>query len=180
MSRRTLALALLAGSVIAALAAAPALRPEGEPTKTPAPALDVLKALAGTWHTPDADRDGKPDGTVTYRVTSGGHAIAETLFPGTPHEMLTVYHMDGPAIVCTHYCTMGNQPRMRCDHPDKGLVFKYQDCCNRAAGEAAMSSLVVTIQDSDHFRQEWTSTKDGQELHKAVFEWTRDRSAGVH
>ena len=39
--------------------------------------------------------------------------MVETVFPGSPHEMVTVYHADGPDLVLTHYCMEGNQPRMR-------------------------------------------------------------------
>jgi hypothetical protein len=46
-------------------------------------------------------------------VTAAGSAVVETVFPGSPHEMVTVYHADGPDLVLTHYCMEGNQPRMR-------------------------------------------------------------------
>ena len=32
---------------------------------------------------------------------------------GTPMEMLTVYHMQGKDLVATHYCVLGNQPRLK-------------------------------------------------------------------
>ena len=49
------------------------------------------------------------------KVTAGGSAVHETLFPGSAHEMVSVYHLDGADLVMTHFCALGNQPRMKAD-----------------------------------------------------------------
>ena len=71
--------------------------------------------------------------TVTYRVASGGSVVEETLFPGTPHEMISMYHLVDGELVLTHYCAMANQPRMRLDRkastPDR-LVFAFDGGTN--------------------------------------------------
>src|SRR5262245_39718357 len=79
------------------------------------PSLERLKKLAGTWVA--ADKDGKPTDQVVsvVRVTAAGSAVHETLFPGQPHEMISVYHLDGKDLLMTHYCSLGNQPRMKAD-----------------------------------------------------------------
>ena len=41
-------------------------------------------------------------GRVSYRVTSGGSAVEEILAGGTPHEMVTMYHLDGPRLLDAH------------------------------------------------------------------------------
>ena len=80
------------------------------PTKT----FDRFKALAGDWvAAEDTDYAKKGDLIASYRLTGGGTAVVEEIFPGTPHAMTTVYHMDGEDLVLTHYCMGGNQPRMR-------------------------------------------------------------------
>ena len=59
--------------------------------------LDKMKTLVGTWVT--ANNDGKPTDEVVsvIKVTAGGSAIHETLFPGQPHEMVSIYTVtDGP------------------------------------------------------------------------------------
>jgi hypothetical protein len=77
------------------------------------PAFDRFRALAGEWvAAEDSEMVKKGDLVARYEVTSGGSAVIETVFPGTPHEMVTVYHADGEDVVLTHYC-LGNQPRMR-------------------------------------------------------------------
>jgi hypothetical protein len=45
---------------------------------------------------------------------ANGSTVIATFFGGTPMEMISVFHMDGPEdIVHTHYCALGNQPRMK-------------------------------------------------------------------
>jgi hypothetical protein len=75
-------------------------------------AFDKLKQLDGTW----TGSVGTPDGDaakVIYKVTAGGSVVMETLFPGTDHEMISMYHLEKGELIATHYCAMGNQPRMK-------------------------------------------------------------------
>jgi len=97
-------------------------------------AFERLKSLAGTWegqagHGPSSGQAA----TVTYRVASGGSVVEETLFPGTPHEMISMFHVVDGELVLTHYCAMANQPRMRLDRkastPDR-LVFAFDGGTN--------------------------------------------------
>lgn len=76
------------------------------------PRFEFLKKLEGTWKG-DTGKEGKPEGVFEFRVTAGGHAVEERDFVGSPMEMLTVYHMDGEDLVATHYCMVGNQPRVK-------------------------------------------------------------------
>jgi hypothetical protein len=84
-----------------------------EPAKSEAAtAFDKLKQLDGTW----TGGVGQPDGDaakVIYKVTAGGSVVMETLFPGTDHEMISMYHLEQGELIATHYCAMGNQPRMK-------------------------------------------------------------------
>ena len=71
----------------------------GEEKKSSGPSLDTMKKLVGEWVM--VGKDGKPTDQVasSMRVTANGSAVVETLFPGTPHEMLSVYFMDGDDLV---------------------------------------------------------------------------------
>ena len=77
--------------------------------------LEALKKLAGDWVA--VGKDGKATAKVisSIRVTSAGTAVQETLFPGSDHEMVTMYHLDGDDLILTHYCSLGNQPRLRAE-----------------------------------------------------------------
>lgn len=74
--------------------------------------LERLKGLAGEWV--KVGEDGQPTDEVLliYRVTAGGHAVVSTEFPGSPHEMVTVYYREGDGLAMTHYCAIGNRPHM--------------------------------------------------------------------
>src|SRR5262249_2930203 len=83
------------------------------PPPATSPALEKLKKLAGTWMA--TDKDGKATDQVqsVIKVSGGGSIVHETIFPGQPHEMISVYNMDGNDLIMTHYCVLGNQPRMK-------------------------------------------------------------------
>jgi hypothetical protein len=90
------------------------------------PGLERLKKLAGTWVM--AGEGGKPTDQVVsvIKVTAGGSAVHETLFPGQPHEMVSVYHRDGADLVMTHFCALGNQPRMKADPNSPPNQIRWQ------------------------------------------------------
>ncbi len=69
--------------------------------------LEKLKKLAGTWVA--ADKDGKPTDQVVsiIKVTAGGSAVHETLFPDQPHEMVSIYTVNGPDLIMTHLLRAG-------------------------------------------------------------------------
>ena len=73
--------------------------------------FDQFKQLAGEWVGKETGKNGRVH--VTYKVTSGGSAVVETILPGTDHEMVTVIHPDGDDLLLTHYCMLGNQPHMK-------------------------------------------------------------------
>src|SRR5579863_5990053 len=89
--------------------------------------LEKMKKLAGTWVA--ADKDGKPTDQIAsiIKVTAGGSVVHETLFPGQPHEMVSIYTADGPDLIMTHYCVLGNQPRMKADakSPVNQIVWRF-------------------------------------------------------
>jgi hypothetical protein len=118
--------------------------------------FEKLKSLAGEWE--GKTTDGKPV-KATYKVTSGGSALSETLQAGTEPEMLTVYHMDGGQLMMTHYCSLANQPRMRAaasSGDPKSLDFQYVSATNLAKADAPhMHHLVVAFDDANHITQKW-------------------------
>jgi len=100
---------------LALLAVVAVARADDKPKASVNPTFEKVKKLAGTWV--EADKEGKPTDKVVsiVKVTAGGSAVQETLFPGQPHEMLSIYVVDGSDVVMTHYCVLGNQPRMKAD-----------------------------------------------------------------
>src|SRR5260221_1755566 len=77
------------------------------------PSLAKIKKLVGTWVA--VDDKGQPTDNVisVFKLTAAGSAVQETIHPGQAHEMVSLYHMDGKDLVLTHYCALGNQPKMK-------------------------------------------------------------------
>src|SRR5260370_37029283 len=92
----------LAAVVVVFLALALSARAEDK-EKGKGSQLDPLKQLAGQWTGKGKHGDHEMDATVTYKVTSGGTAVMETLDPGGEHEMVTGDHQDGDDLGPTHH-----------------------------------------------------------------------------
>lgn len=126
--------------------------------------LDRFKALSGDWIDADGALGMKGKVAATYRVTGGGSAVVERLFVDMPHEMTTVYHLDGAELVLTHYCAAGNQPRMRARKTDGVLVFFEFDGGTNfdPARDMHMHEAKIEFLGPDELRQSWQSWKGGQ------------------
>lgn len=93
-------------------------------------AFEKLKGLAGEW---TGTANDEMPGAMTYRVTGNGSVVMATMFPGTAHEMINMYHMVGSELVATHYCSSGNQPRFKFDAAKSTpteLVFAFDGGTN--------------------------------------------------
>jgi len=90
--------------------------------------------------------------------------------------MMTMCHADKGSLMLTHYCKLGNQPRMRADMPEgaaRTLAFNFVDVTNLAnPTDPHMRKVSFIVQDQDHFTQEWMLSKDGKELPQR-FEFSR-------
>lgn len=137
------------------------------------PMFKFVSRLAGDWAM--SGPDGKPMLAMRSHVMAGGSAVAETMFPGGPHEMINMYHLDGDELVMTHYCAAGNQPRMQCSHTDgKSVELTLRDITNRVnPDETYMGYLKVTFVDDDHLIQEWKNFSGRKEMGTVKFEFTR-------
>lgn len=171
------------GLVLLALAAW-AGADEKKETKAPAdakhPGLERLKKLTGEWLA--TDKDGKPTAQVVaaYKVTAAGSAVHETIFPGAAHEMVTVYHLDGKDLVLTHYCALGNQPRLKADpkSPANQLRFQFVGGSNlNPDKDMHMHEGTITFVDDDHIEWSWVAYKDGKpvEDHKVNVKLVRKK-----
>lgn len=112
--------------------------------------------------------------TVEYEVTAGGSAVIERDFPGTPMEMMTVYHDDdGGALTLTHYCMLGNQPQLDLvASTDSVLTFYLREGSVTPAEAPHMHSLAMTIA-PDRLVQDWAMWSDGQEQRSNPIELVR-------
>jgi hypothetical protein len=141
-------------------------------------AFDRFKQLAGEWVGKGTHGDMTHDAKVTYKVTSGGSAVVETIDPGGTHEMVSVIHQDGDAILLTHYCMLGNQPHMKATPKasDNTVAFEFVKATNmKSDKDMHMRTVTFTFVDKDTIKAEWTSFADGKDAGKAVFEMKRKK-----
>ena len=159
-----------AALALAALLAGPPARAGDRDGKGGAPAPDprfeALKALAGEWEG-TATQDGKaaPGATrATFKVVSGGSAVMLVTDPGTPHEMVTLFHQDDGALLATHYCAAMNQPRLRARAGDdaSAIAFEFQDGTNLKTHPGRMDGLVLATLAPGVQRQTWTYADGGR------------------
>jgi hypothetical protein len=136
----------------------------GSPSPPANVGLEKMKKLAGTWVA--ADQDGKPTDEVVsiIKVTAGGSAVHETLFPGQPHEMVSLYTADGPDLIMTHYCVLGNQPRLKADpkSPPNQIVFRFVGGTNlNPEKDRHMHDATLTIVSDDRIEINGTGWENG-------------------
>ena len=126
---------------------------------------DRMKQLVGVWEgTSNMSKEGQMV-RVEYRLTAGGSAIVETLFPGTPEEMISVYYDRKGKLSMTHYCMVQNRPSMKLlkAEADK-LDFTYAGGSGiNSKKDAHMHALTISFVDKDHIVQNWTLFEDGKE-----------------
>lgn len=133
----------------------------------PVPAFEALRALAGDWEgtaRPGGAEKGIPS-RATIRVVSNGSAVMLVTDPGTPHEMVTMFHRDEDALVATHYCAAMNQPRMKATATAdaRRVSFDFLDGTNLVAYPGRMQGLVVAMPSPDRHTQAWTYRGNGKE-----------------
>ncbi len=137
-----------------------------------------IKALAGKWKGTSTGPEGKDlPAMVEYRVTSGGSAVVETLFPGTEHEMVSVYHERNGRLSITHYCMLGNQPELALTgaSPNQMDLSLAPGSGINAATETHMHALTLNWADPDHLTQTWTLFEHGKATSATVITVARER-----
>lgn len=130
--------------------------------------FDQMKTLTGSWEGKSAE--GTPL-RVSFRETAGGSALMSEILGEGHEDMISMIHMDGAnRLVLTHYCGVGNQPRMAATvSPDgKTFTFDYFDATNLATPDAGhMQRVVFTVLDANHHTEDWTfAAGPGKEMKK--------------
>lgn len=128
-------------------------------------AFKTLTNLAGKWSGPMLTPDG-PIGEVEYRVTAGGSAVMLTQFPGQPHEMITLFTLDGQDLIGTHYCSGGNQPTMKLNAAKSSpteLVFDFVKVTGKHQHEAIRDARIKLA--GDKLEETWNSANDARKFY---------------
>ena len=155
-------IAILTALLTAIAVPAPAaVAPAASDGVTAEEAFAQLKGMVGSWRPAD-----KPQSPLRIRfyLTAGESVLVESWeVRGKPHSM-TLYHRDGKALIATHYCPQGNQPRLALAGRDAGgLHFAFRDATDLdPATESHQHDLWFDLTDRDRpVRGETYSSKDG-------------------
>lgn len=151
---------------------------EGEPEKLAA-LFEKLKSLVGDWEAAKPEKaGGKAKVVLRYRLTGGGSALTETVFPDSDMEMLSVYHRDGAQLTMTHYCCVGNQPKFRA-RPGKNkdeVVFEFIGGTNlNPAKDGHIHGGIIRFVGADQIHTEWDFHVDGKLADKHSFDLIRKK-----
>jgi len=132
----------------------------------PAIAFERLKSLAGTWEG-SAGEAGGPPSRVEYRITAAGSTVLEIMFPGTEHEMVNAFYLDGNQLVLTHYCAAGNQPRMALDataSTPEHLRFTFTGGSNLdPSKDMHIHSGEILFRDNGGITEDWHAYQNGEQ-----------------
>lgn len=145
------------------------------------PEFERMKGLAGSWVVAEGMPMGKGAGGegemmvgTEYRLAANGSVVVERNFPGTPKEMISVYHDRGGKLSMTHYCAMGNQPQMNLTSSEDGvLTFEMVQGSIESEEVPHMNALSISF-DGDEMSQTWTMFDgSGQKTHTMTFRRAR-------
>jgi hypothetical protein len=139
-------------------------------------AFQQIKQLAGNWEGTVDMGKGPKKIKASYRITSAGSALVETIFEDTPNEMVTIYHDDkNRKLSLTHYCGLNNQPKMVLIG-DEGNALEFDlapDAAIDAAREPHMHALTLTFAGKDAMQQHWTQFAQGENKKVVVIAYKR-------
>ena len=170
---------ILALGLLLALGTAQMLRADMDkkPAAPKMPAeFDKLKGLVGTWKGTGQKGEGKTVKAVSrFELTSGGTAILEKIGEGAEHQMISVYCAENGKLVMTHYCSVGNQPKMSLmKSTDNSLVFAMKGNAGiNSDKDMHMHAMTITWKDANHITEDWSMYSDGKCQGSCPFELTR-------
>jgi hypothetical protein len=142
-----------------------------------AESFERLKLLVGEW------RGRTPQGRdirVSYRLTANASALVETWDLGLGRESMTIYYMDEKELLASHFCPLGNQPRLSLKRASADrLDFEFRDGSNLdPATDAHQQSFWIEFQGSDAIvRSETYREGDSEETEAVRYERRPARGA---
>ena len=148
--------------------------PGGAPMMPPphmgSPELERLKGIVGRWEGRSSMGKGgeqmEMDIAVEYHIIANGSAVVERNFPGTPMEMMSVYHDRDGELAMTHYCMLGNQPQMTLESTGESTLSL--SFAGGVEDEEAphMRGLTISFDGPDRMSQTWTMFEGGEKGHE--------------
>jgi hypothetical protein len=176
---RSRSLAPLSSILLLACASLPLAAADGLSAEL---AFARLEKLTGNWQGMRAEESGHGTGPIEttheLRLATGSSVVMEVMGKGSEDEMINMYHLDGEDLLLTHYCSAGNQPRMRLDRqrstPDR-LLFSFVDGTNlEPSRDHYIHDVELLLAPDGTLLSRWTSYHDGKPAGVAEFHLRRE------
>jgi len=92
-------------------------------------AFDHIRSLLGVWRIAGREDNGFE---IVFEAAAGGTVIRESWMLNGVERSFSVYHLDGTDVIATHYCPLGNQPRLALISGGEGkpVRFAFKDVTN--------------------------------------------------
>ena len=111
----------------------------------------LSSALPGDWS------GTRPNGAiveVSYRLAAKRSVLAESWTLGPAVDALTLYHLDGERLIASHFCPLGNQPRLQMiGMTEHRFDFAFFDATGLDEGAAHQHSFWIDIISTDRFER---------------------------
>ena len=182
---RLKAAAMAAATVLGVVLMVPGIARSDDKENAPVTAKAAfakLKTLKGTWNNKVSEaehHEPAADTKVIYRLTGAGSALVETDFPDSDHEMVSVYHLDGEDLRLTHYCAVGNQPRLKLDRASSTptrLVFVFDGGSNLdPAKDMHIHGMIMTFEKEGEVEAAWEGYAGGKPAGTTRFNLTPEK-----
>lgn len=113
------------------------------PVQDEARDFDHLSVLVGHWR--GAGDEGRVI-DIRYRLISNGSALVEEWTSPRGNQTMTVYYRDSGAVLATHFCAQGNQPRLTLASQTGGRMrFTFRDATNLKPGKSHLHDFWIEI-----------------------------------
>ena len=128
-----------------------------------------LSELNGDWRSL-----GERPIRVSYRSISNDLATVEQWRTPSGRETMTVYTVDGPSMLATHYCGQGNVATLEASMATKELDFSFREARGVDPGEGALVRLRL-VRDGERLRRIETY-RNGSRDSTEIIEFVRETS----
>jgi hypothetical protein len=142
--------------------------------------FERIKKLAGKWIGPDP-RKNRDNNIVQYEILSGGRAVLEKIYSGTPEEMISIYFDDKDGkLNLIHFGMLPNPSPLEFRF-EKGNTFNFLLPIGSGIkpSDTHIHEFMVTFVDDDHIVQHWSFFMEGRQTDVTVMGLARIQDVRV-
>lgn len=127
-------------------------------------AVKNLASLVGCW---EGKRSDGLAARLSYELGSDKTALLETIWIEKNPTMYTIYYLDGKTAMAHHFCSYGNQIRMRMQPSESSdvLLFEFSDATNLPnLDHNHMTYVKFTFLNQNRLDVQWGLHHNGKDL----------------